>query len=74
MGNGVSFERERVHSCEKAVGRVTESVGDEGCSPGGRLVPAGGPSGAKRGRGRNAISAVWPVRNRASVAYALDTL
>eukprot|EP00966_Prymnesium_polylepis_P084164 1948129-Prymnesium_polylepis.1 len=51
MGTGVSCGRERVHSCEKAVGRMTESVGSDRCLPGDRLVPAGGPSGAKRGLG-----------------------
>eukprot|EP00966_Prymnesium_polylepis_P039389 914033-Prymnesium_polylepis.1 len=35
MGNGVSFEREWVHSCKNAVGRIGESVGGDRCLPGG---------------------------------------
>ena len=68
----MSFERERVHSCEKAVGRVTESVrGECAC----RGVAWWAPS-ASRGaaRGRNANSAVWPVRNRLSAAQTSETL
>ena len=42
-----------------------------GGSPGGLRVPHAGPSGAG---GRNAISAVWPVRNRLSAARTSETL
>ena len=75
MGNGVKFR-------ERACAFLRESSGNgdgigrgrrmlAGGSPGGLQATRAGPSGA---RGRNAISAVWSVRNRASVAYASDTL
>ena len=56
LGNGMSFERERVDSCENAVGTVTESVGSEGACRGVAIGVAWCPLVARGGaRGRNAI-------------------
>ena len=52
----MSFECVCVHSCEKAVGMVMESVGGEGCLPGGRLVGSRRPAQGQAGPGVGMLS------------------
>ena len=70
LGNGMSFERERVDSCENAVGTVTESVGSEGACRGVAIGVAWCPlvaRGGARAQGSECYLATWLIASFAIV-------